>query len=153
MKQELLTLLEHVRSPPIFSGIRVLPGFIWCRGHKFATVLESCYSIFSFICMFCRSCFVLFLLTIVLSVLLRYTDSDCPYGIFKLFSVTIWNVHDSTIFTMHQCIILCFNLEKKNPGINPRYSSSGRKRYDENRRLKSLKLNNFNLVVVFCQCK
>ena len=25
------------------------------------------------------------LLTIVLSVLLRYTDSDCPFGIFKLF--------------------------------------------------------------------
>ena len=28
--------------------------------------------------------FVLFLLAIVLSVLLRYTDSDCPFGIFKL---------------------------------------------------------------------
>jgi hypothetical protein len=25
------------------------------------------------------------ILTIVLSVLLRFTDSDCPYGIFKLF--------------------------------------------------------------------
>jgi len=29
--------------------------------------------------------FVLFLLAIVLPVLLRYTDSDCPFGIFKLF--------------------------------------------------------------------
>jgi hypothetical protein len=29
--------------------------------------------------------FVLFLLAIVLSVLLRYTDSDYPFGIFKLF--------------------------------------------------------------------
>jgi hypothetical protein len=29
--------------------------------------------------------FVLFLSVIVLSVLLRYTDSDCPFGIFKLF--------------------------------------------------------------------
>jgi hypothetical protein len=28
--------------------------------------------------------FVLFLLDIVLSVLLRYTDCDCPFGIFKL---------------------------------------------------------------------
>ena len=36
-------------------------------------------------CMFCWSFFVLFLLAIVLSVLLRYTDSDCPFGIFKLF--------------------------------------------------------------------
>jgi hypothetical protein len=30
--------------------------------------------------------FVLFLLAIMLSVLLRYTDSDYPFGIFKLFS-------------------------------------------------------------------
>jgi hypothetical protein len=29
--------------------------------------------------------FVLFVLAIVLSVLLRYTDSDYPFGIFKLF--------------------------------------------------------------------
>jgi hypothetical protein len=44
--------------------------------------------LWSTICMFCRSLFVLlyfFLLTIVLSVLLRYTDYDCPFGIFKLF--------------------------------------------------------------------
>jgi hypothetical protein len=39
----------------------------------------SCYSIFSFICMFCRSLVVLlyfFLLAIVLSILLRYTDIE-----------------------------------------------------------------------------
>jgi hypothetical protein len=29
--------------------------------------------------------FVLLFLAIVLSVFLRYTDSDCPFGIFKLF--------------------------------------------------------------------
>ena len=48
----------------------------------------SCYSIFSFMCMICRSLFVLlsfFLLAIVLSVLLRFTVSDYPFGIFKLF--------------------------------------------------------------------
>ena len=47
-----------------------------------------CYSIFSFICMFCRDpclSFVLFLLTILLSVLLRYTNYDCPFDIFKFF--------------------------------------------------------------------
>ena len=47
----------------------------------------SCYSIFSFRCMFCRPLFVLFLVAIVLSVLLRYTDSDCPFCIFKLFLI------------------------------------------------------------------
>jgi hypothetical protein len=50
----------------------------------------SCYSILSFICMFCWSLFVLsffffFFLAIVLSVLLGYTDSDYPFGVFKLF--------------------------------------------------------------------
>ena len=67
--QVLLTLPEHLSSPP---------GFQW----------GSHYSIFSFICMFCRSLFapvVLFLLAIVLPVLLRFTDSDYPFGIFKLF--------------------------------------------------------------------
>ena len=39
VEQELLTLPEHLSSPP---------GFSW----------GSCYSIFSFICMFCRSLFV-----------------------------------------------------------------------------------------------
>jgi len=34
--------------------------------------------------------FVLFLLTIMLSVLLRYIDSDYPYGIFKLYLSNIW---------------------------------------------------------------
>jgi len=34
--------------------------------------------------MFCRSLFVIFLLAIVLSVL-RFTDSNYPFGIFKLF--------------------------------------------------------------------
>jgi hypothetical protein len=33
--------------------------------------------------------FVLFLLAIVLSVLLRYTDSDYPFGIFKLVLGTV----------------------------------------------------------------
>jgi hypothetical protein len=48
-------------------------------------LVGSCYLIFSFICMFCRSLFVLFLLFIVLSVLLRFTDSDYRLSIFKLF--------------------------------------------------------------------
>ena len=48
----------------------------------------SCYSIFSFMCNVLQIVVcpvVLFLLTIVLSVLLRFTDSDYPFGIFKLF--------------------------------------------------------------------
>jgi hypothetical protein len=52
----------------------------------------SCYSISSFICMFCRSLFFLlyfFLFAIALSVLLLYMDNGCPFGIFKLFILQI----------------------------------------------------------------
>ena len=52
---------------------------------KRENICYSCYSIFSFIWMFCRSLFVFFLMAIVLSVLLRLTDSDYTFGIFKLF--------------------------------------------------------------------
>jgi uncharacterized membrane protein len=45
--------------------------------------------VFSFMCMFCRSLFVLlsrfFFFATVLSVLFRFTDSDYAFGIFKLF--------------------------------------------------------------------
>ena len=48
----------------------------------------SCYTIFSLMCMFCGSLFVLlffFLFVIVLSIFLRFTDSDYHFDIFKLF--------------------------------------------------------------------
>jgi len=62
---------------------------LYCPLKHEILVKQKHTSIFSFICMFCRSLFVLlsfFLLAIVLSVLLRYTDSDYLFGIFKLFS-------------------------------------------------------------------
>jgi hypothetical protein len=36
-------------------------------------------------CLLYSKSFALFILAIVLSVLLRFTDSDCPFGIFKFF--------------------------------------------------------------------
>jgi hypothetical protein len=52
---------------PVFRGVRVTRSLVLC------------------ICFVDRYLpFVLFLLAIVLSVLLRYTDSDYPFGIFKL---------------------------------------------------------------------
>jgi hypothetical protein len=66
VEQELLTLLEDLSSPLIFSGVRVT----------------------RFLVLVCP--FVLVLLAIVLSVLLRYTDSDYPFGIVKLF-LPLWN--------------------------------------------------------------
>ena len=63
MEQELLTFLEHLSSPLDFGGVCVTQSLV--------------------LCMFFRSLFVL--LAITLSVLLRYTDSDYPFGIFKPF--------------------------------------------------------------------
>ena len=57
-----------------------IPGFYWV----------SCYLIFSFTSMFCRSFFVLlyfFLLAIVLSVILGFTDYDYSFGIFKVLCI------------------------------------------------------------------
>ena len=72
MEQELLTLPEHLRSPPFLSGVRVTRSL----------VLYVCFE--DSYLSFCT-----FSLVIVLSVLLRYTDSDCPFGIFKLFFIQI----------------------------------------------------------------
>ena len=69
VEQELLTLPEHLSSPPVFSGVRVTRSLVFCV-------------------VFCRSLcvcpVVLFLSVIGLSVL-RFTDSVYPFGIFKLF--------------------------------------------------------------------
>jgi len=61
VEQELLIRLEYLSSSPVFSGVR------------FTRYLALCVLV-SF-----------FLLATMLSVLLRFTDSDYPLGIFKLF--------------------------------------------------------------------
>jgi hypothetical protein len=64
VEQELLTLSEHLSSPPGFSGVPVTRS-----AGLYVCFVDRCLS------------FVLFLLAIMLSVLLRYTDSDYPFGI------------------------------------------------------------------------
>jgi hypothetical protein len=88
VEQELLTSSEHLRSPPVFSGVRVTRSLV-----LYVCFVDSCLS-------FCP-----FSLVIVLSVL-RYTDSDYPFGIFKLFfclsfcfiSIRFFNCFDSMVF-------------------------------------------------------
>jgi hypothetical protein len=65
--QELLTL-PRLSSTPVFNGVSVTRSLVLC-----VCFVNRCLS-------FCT-----FLLANVLSVLLRYTDSDYPFGIFKLF--------------------------------------------------------------------
>jgi hypothetical protein len=62
VEQELLTLPYHMSSPPVFSGVRVTRCLVLC------------------VCFVDRG----FILAIVLSVLLRFTDYGYPFGIFKL---------------------------------------------------------------------
>ena len=66
LEQELLTLPEHPSSLPVFSGVRVTRYLVLC-----VCVVDLCMSFCTF--------------SIVLSVLLQFTDSDYPFGIFKLF--------------------------------------------------------------------
>ena len=68
----MITLPEHMRSPPVFSGVRVTRSL-----GLYVCFVDRCLSFCAF-----------FLLVIVLSVLLLYTNSDYPCGIFKLFFTT-----------------------------------------------------------------
>jgi hypothetical protein len=55
-------------------------------------------------CMFCGSLFVLYLLAIVLFVLLRFTDSDYPFGIFKLFLLVSESVQTFSEFLVQKLV-------------------------------------------------
>ena len=70
VEQELFILPEYMSSPPVFSGVCVTRSLVLCE-----CVLGRCLS-------FCPVSFY-----IVLSVRHRCTDSDNPFGIFKLFMI------------------------------------------------------------------
>jgi hypothetical protein len=88
VEQELLTLPEHLSSPPVFSGVRVIRSLV-----LFVCFVDRCFSFCTFSfghCVVCSSvfwplcCLSFCLLAIVFSGLLLCTDYDCPFGIFKL---------------------------------------------------------------------
>ena len=66
----------------IQHNLGLIPGQMWTETWR--SQLFGSYVLTVFMCMSGRSLFVLFLLAIVLSVLLRYTDFDYTFGIFKL---------------------------------------------------------------------
>ena len=65
VEQELLTLPEHLSSPPVFSGFRVTRSLV-----LYICFVDSCLSFCTFSFGHC---------------VVRYPDFDCPFGIFKLF--------------------------------------------------------------------
>ena len=64
----MLILLEHLSSLPVFSGFPVTQSLVLC-----VCFVDRCLSFHSFS------------FGHVLFVFLRFTDSDYPFGIFKLF--------------------------------------------------------------------
>jgi hypothetical protein len=68
VEKERLTLLEHLSSPPVSSGVRVTRYLV-----LYVCFVDRCLSFCTFSVGHC------------VAVLLRYADSDCPFGIFKLF--------------------------------------------------------------------
>ena len=74
VEQELPIIPEHLSPTPVFSGVRVTRSLVLC-----VSFVDRCLS-FNF---------VLLLLPIMLSVPLRYKDSDYLFGIFKLFFVPL----------------------------------------------------------------
>ena len=69
-KHQLLTSTEHMSSPSDFSGVRVARSLVLCV-------------------MFYRWLFVLCLVAIVISALFQSTDSDYPFGSFKLSLINV----------------------------------------------------------------
>jgi hypothetical protein len=68
VEQEQLTVPEYLKSSPVFSGF---------------VLLDFQFYVYVLKIVVCP--FVLFLLAVVLSVFLRFTDSDKPFDIFKVF--------------------------------------------------------------------
>ena len=89
---------------------------VWCvvlglKLMKMCNKKQYIYFICTFMCMFYRSLFVLFLLAIVLSVLLRYTDSWLPLWYLQtlLWTVTTFCQVQKDQTNVHNSGILCIN--------------------------------------------
>ena len=107
MEQKLLTLPEHLGSPPVLSGVRVTRSLVLCvcfvdRCLFFVSFCPLCllsFNVRMLIMVFSNSSYIFMKASdIALSVLLRYMDSDYPVGIFKLF------LHAIVSFFYRKCL-------------------------------------------------
>ena len=74
----------------------------------------SCYSILSFMCMFCRSLFVLlsFFSLVILLFVLRFTGFLLHFGIFKLFLICTISVNTFKSLYSVLCVLSICKLNK-----------------------------------------
>jgi hypothetical protein len=133
VEQELRTLPGHLSSPPIFSGVRVTRSLVLyvCFVNRclfFFFWPLCCLSFFDIQILITplvssnSSCpFVLFLLLIVLSVLLRYTDADCVDYCFTIISydglvyylIFKWWLTPSTLFNENNIIHMTNSVSRR----------------------------------------
>jgi hypothetical protein len=74
---------------------------------------------------FCRSLFVLNLLVIMLSILRRFTDSDYPFGFFKLFLYLLWEIWNNICWYLFEFWIKIWLKEKQTFDTNLLWEKSG----------------------------
>ena len=104
VEQELLTLPEHLSLPPVFTGVRVTRSLV-----LYVCFVDRCLSFctFSFChCVVCSS---------------SIYDSDCPFGIFKLFLRICWIVPKKYLLFLDQTILLHFRSSIDRPLNLPQY--------------------------------
>jgi hypothetical protein len=79
VEQELPTLPDYLSSPPVFSGVRVARSLVYCVVFSKQICLICLHCATAMFCRWFVVCpFVVFILAIVLSVFLRFTESDYP---------------------------------------------------------------------------
>jgi hypothetical protein len=107
VEQELLTLPEHLSSPPVCSRVRVARSLVFC--------LSFCH----------------FLLTIELSLLL-FTNFDYPFGIFKLFllewvygRIVLLSCPGTIALSQHEAILCVINLSVSCISDSPKQTADG----------------------------
>jgi hypothetical protein len=103
-----MTFKTNKNNTVHFSGLAAILVIMTVSNFKTVVILcickkslGSCCSIFSFMCIFCRSLFVL-LSFFFWPLCLQFTDSDYPFGIFKLFL----HIHRITTVLKFETVII-----------------------------------------------
>ena len=97
VEHEIFRLPEDMSSLPVYSVVRVTRSLVFCA-------------------VVCILFFVLLLFAIVLSVLVRFTDSDYPFGIVNIFS-HMWDYFQQLTLWPHELLLIvrgCKGYKRKN---------------------------------------
>ena len=129
VEQELPTPPQHLSSPRVFCCFFVVAFFVCffivvmfyfyiqyrhCNSFTQQDKVRMTRSLVLCV-VFCRSLFVLNLLVIMLSILRWFTDSDYPFGFFKLFLYLLWEIWNNICWYLFEIWIkICLKDRKTN---------------------------------------